>query len=56
MRRPKLRVLLAVSDLLAVELHAAQQRWRRHERWGWGHRRQDAAEVVAEQLGRDLHA
>ncbi|MGW0192694.1 hypothetical protein [Nonomuraea sp. NPDC003201] len=56
MRRPKLRVLLAVSDLPVVELHAAQQRGRRHERWGWVHRRQDAAEVVAEQLGRDLHA
>ena len=56
MRRARLWVQLAAPVLLlAVGLHAAEQQWGRHEQWGRVHQQQNATELVAEQLGRDLH-
>jgi hypothetical protein len=56
MQQPKVRALLVAATLLpVVGLHPAQRQRGCREQRGWVSRRQNAAEVVAEQLVRDLH-
>ena len=54
-RRPRFSVLLPVPVvLLAAGVRAAEEQWGRHKQWKRVHQ-QNAAELVAEQLVRDLH-